>query len=369
MWERVVGQDRAVRVLRRAAAEPAHAFLLVGPPGSGLAEASRCFAAAVLCEQQGCGDCSVCDRALRGRHPDVNEVEPEGTQMRVEQAASIVEAAFRTPVETSRKVVVLREAERMNEQSQNKLLKTFEEPPSGTTFVLLTSAPEELLETVRSRCQRVDFGALAAATVREALESDGVEGELAALVARLSGGRMDRARFLAGDGREMREVFVAAPARIEGSGGAAAVVAGDLMEAVDGACAAQRRRHEREREELEAEVEQVGYPQQTARRLQRSLEERHRRLEQRATQDALADGLTVLESVYRDSLVGGDAALNRDRAPLSLAPEACLEAIDACSAARRKVQEGIVLNWALMLEHLCLHLPAPAEAAGLDPHG
>ena len=130
MWERIVGQERAVGLLQRAAERPVHAYLLVGPRGSGLEDAARCFAADVIAPA---GDPRVQDLVLRGMHPDVVEFEPEGNQILVAQAAAIIREAHRAPIEAERKVVAVLEADRLNEQASNKLLKTIEEPPARST--------------------------------------------------------------------------------------------------------------------------------------------------------------------------------------------------------------------------------------------
>src|SRR5437763_1742494 len=174
MWEQVVGQGQAVDRLRRAVDRPSHAYLLAGPRGSGVLEAARCFAAALVCPDGGCGACNACRRARSARHPDVIEVEPAGTFVVVDQVEEMMKEAFTSPFEAERKVIVLTEADRMNEPAANKLLKTLEEPPARTHFLLLSEAPDELLPTVRSRCQRIDFAALSDADVGAALVAAGV---------------------------------------------------------------------------------------------------------------------------------------------------------------------------------------------------
>ena len=107
-----------------------HAYLLVGPRGSGVEEAARCFAAAVVAPD---GNDRAWDLALRGVHPDIVEIDPPATQIRVEDAQQIIDEASRSPIEGERKVVVLFDAERLrlNEAAANKLLKTLEEPPAA----------------------------------------------------------------------------------------------------------------------------------------------------------------------------------------------------------------------------------------------
>ena len=151
-WERVIGQDRAVELLQRAAERPVHAYLLVGPRGSGVEDAARCFAAALVAPD---GDARTWDLVTRGMHPDVVEFEPEGGTYRIKDDVRdrIIPEASRSPVESERKVVVLFEADRLKgtrNDSANTLLKTLEEPPPRTVMILVTAFPDELLETVRS---------------------------------------------------------------------------------------------------------------------------------------------------------------------------------------------------------------------------
>src|SRR5213080_4438994 len=194
MWDGVIGQEQALSRLRRAVERPSHAYLLAGPRGSGVLEAARCFAAALVCPDGGCGSCNACGRARSARHPDVIEVEPAGTFVVVDQVEEMMKEAFTSPFEAERKVIIVTEADRMNEPAANKLLKTLEEPPARTHFLLLSEAPDELLPTVRSRCQRIDFAALSDADVVAALVAAGVEPQAAAAAARRGAGRRDRGR-------------------------------------------------------------------------------------------------------------------------------------------------------------------------------
>src|SRR3974390_2574465 len=185
----VVGQDRALDALRRAAERPGHAYLLAGPRGSGVDDAARVFAAMLI----GADDERGRHLVARGVHPDVVEFEPAGASYRVKEDVRerILPEAARAPIEGERKVLVLFEAEgpRGNQnESANALLKTLEEPPDRTVVILVTSAPDDLLPTIRSRCQRVDFVALSDDAVRDALVREGVAAGLAATLAALAGG-------------------------------------------------------------------------------------------------------------------------------------------------------------------------------------
>jgi DNA polymerase-3 subunit delta' len=363
-WARVVGQDRAVAQLRRAAERPVHAYLLVGPRGSGIEEAARCFAASVVAPD---GNERAWDLVTRGVHPDVVEVDPPATQIRVEDAQTIVDEVSRSPIEGERKVILLFDAERLrlNEAAANKLLKTLEEPPPRAMIVLVTSGADQLLPTIRSRCQRVDFAFLNADAIATALRAGGVAPDRAELLARLSGGRLDRARALDGRIGPVRDAFVAVAGAVDGTGGAVArqaeLVQAALQEALTELEAAQAA----EAEQLAEELEAAGYPERTRRAQLRRLEERHKRAHRRARTDALLEGITALETVYRDAMAGpGTEPLNLDREPVVLSPRAAAAALDACRDARQAIAE-FNPNETLLVERLFLRLPPAGEGADL----
>src|SRR5206468_12435320 len=120
-----------------------------------------------------------------------------------------------------------------------------------------------------------------------------------------------------------------------------------------------------EAEQLAAELEAAGYPERTRRAQLRRLEERHKRAHRRARTDALLEGITALETVYRDAMAGpGAEPLNTDLDVLVLAPRAAAAALDACRVARQAIAE-FNPNESLLVERLLLHLPP----AGDDPNG
>ena len=354
MWERVVGQERAVGLLQRAAERPVHAYLLVGPRGSGLEDAARCFAAEVVAPDD---DQRVQDLVMRGMHPDVVEFEPEGNQILVAQAEAVIREAHRAPIEAEHKVVALFEADRLNEQASNKLLKTIEEPPARSTIMLVTSSPDELLETVRSRCQRIDLAPLPEAALRDALVHERADPESADLAARLAGGRLDRGRAMLGVLGDVRRAFVTVAAQLDGTGGSAMRGVDQVTEALQVAVAHLDAQHATEVDELSAELERAGYPERSRTALLKRQAERHRRQHRRARTDLLLEGITALESVYRDVLAGpGAPRLNTDQPVLELTPRSCMEAIDACRKAREAFEFNP--NESLLLERLLLYLPA-----------
>ena len=350
----VVGQERAVEALRHAAARPGHAYLLVGPRGSGIEDAAREFAALLI----GVGD-DERGRGLvmRSVHPDVVEFEPSGAFYLVEKDVRdrILPEAARAPIEGERKVLLLFEAERLRgnrNESANALLKTLEEPPERTVVVLITGAPDDLLPTIRSRCQRIDFDPVADAGVQAVLEREGIAPADAAGLASLAGGQLARARALGGRLAALRLAFAAAPARLDGYGATALAIAQELDAVVSEAAAAVEQQHADELAAFDAEMERLGYEEREAYRMRRRIDDRHKRETRRTRIDLLIEGVTAIESVYRDALAAPAPPLNADRPALRVPARGAAAALDACHEAREAFlinEKGVVRLVALLL--------------------
>lgn len=136
-----------------------HAYLIVGDPRGNGAQLAESILRMLFCGQSNppCGGCNNCRRVTGRIHPDVIWIEPikKSRGILVEQIEGVIRNIFETTFEGGWKAVVLVSAERMNNEAANKLLKTLEEPPPQSIFLLLTDQPEALLPTVVSRCQRV----------------------------------------------------------------------------------------------------------------------------------------------------------------------------------------------------------------------
>jgi DNA polymerase-3 subunit delta' len=357
-WRAIVGQERAVELLGRGAERPGHAYLIAGPRGAGASVVARAFAAALVAPE---GDDRAVDLVERRLHPDVLEFEPERTVITVDQAREeIVPEAWRAPIEAERKVVMLLEAERLQPEAANALLKTLEEPPERTVVLVVSEAPDELPDTVRSRCQRVDLSPLGEPTIERALRAAGAGPEEATLAARLAGGQLGRAHDLLGDLRPLRDAFVDAATRIDGTGASAARAAAEMLDAIHAAIATVKAHHAEELATFDDETERAGYPARDVRRLRRRLEERQPARERLARRKALGEGIAALETLYRDALAGTRAPLrNLDHEPLDADVRSCVRALDACRAARDALEFNP--NESLLLERLALNLPAAAR--------
>jgi DNA polymerase III subunit delta' len=196
LWDRVVGHEAAKLSLRRAVEQGNvnHAYLFTGPQAVGKFMVARAFAAAVLCENGGCGECNTCRRVLAGSHPDVQVVRPAGKNIPVETIREIRMDAFKRPVEASRKIYIFKDVDRMWDEGASTMLKVLEEPPGSVVFILVTDNRAAVLPTIRSRCQEIRFANIPIAELSDYLvEIKGADAEKADLIARLSGGVLGRA--------------------------------------------------------------------------------------------------------------------------------------------------------------------------------
>jgi len=365
----IPGQEAAVRFLTQALPRPHHAYLLAGPEGGGKQQVARAFAAALLCEQGGCGECRACALALADRHPNMFVVEPEGRDIHVETVRQEVwHPAFRTAPEPGRKVFVIREADRLNPAAADVLLKVLEEPPADAVLLLLSARPDELPETVISRCHVVSFLPLAEAYVGQALVDEGVEPETAALAARLAGGNLGRARRIATgrDGLSFRDAAREALARVA-EGPAGALAAADVI------LAAADTYKDRMKEDLADELapfrDSRGRTEDAFRGVVRRLEERHKRRLRRAERDYVDWVLLSASTLLRDRLVqaaGGDASLmvNLDLDPSqepglgTLSAPGAGRALGRIEETRAAVADDTNLNLRLVMEEAFLALAA-----------
>jgi DNA polymerase-3 subunit delta' len=158
--------DRLQRSLRNG--RLAHAYLLIGPRGSGKEAVARTLAQALNCEQQehdACGRCDSCQRIAKGIHPDIHLLKPESKSRRIkiEQIREFENIVRLRPNMARIKVGIVLEADCLQEQAANAFLKTLEEPPARTVILLLTAEPQRLLPTILSRCLRLTLGRTAAA--------------------------------------------------------------------------------------------------------------------------------------------------------------------------------------------------------------
>jgi DNA polymerase III subunit delta' len=237
VWQGLQGQERVVGQLRLAIerGRVPHAYLFAGPPGAPMYDAALALAMALSCQTargEGCTTCDACAKIASGIHPDVVTLAREGAAQIVPIESvrnQVISRMGLSPHEGEVRVFIVEEATSMAPPAANALLKTLEEPPARTLFVLCTTAPEQLLPTIRSRCQRVRFasgGAVPAdAEAARAERVAALGSELAAdrhdpaLAGRIAEGKGDAAPVLvaAAQALHARAHAAAAGADLEGA--------------------------------------------------------------------------------------------------------------------------------------------------------
>ncbi|MBI5088518.1 MAG: hypothetical protein HZB15_06560 [Actinobacteria bacterium] len=343
VWDGVVGQRRAIERLRASAVEPVHAYLFVGPPGSTKDAAARSFAALLLAGRDDPDD-RAARLALAGEHPDVREIRRVGAAISAEQIDDIVRTAALAPVEGSRKVLILDEFHLLDARGAARLLKTLEEPPASTVFIVLADQVDAELVTIASRCVRIEFAPIAEGAIRDALLAEGHDLETSTAAAASAAGNLDRARVLVSDTglAARREAFASIPGRLDGTGFTVVNLVAEITGLADQAAASLEPVHAAEVSALEARVAAAGERGSG----RKTLEDRHKREVRRYRTDELRSGLAVMAGAYRDALARGDAPR----------PDAAARAVsrihDALEALERNPNET------LLLQSLLLDLPS-----------
>jgi DNA polymerase III subunit delta' len=351
-------QPRARATLAAALASPGHAYIFRGPRGAGKAAAARAFAAELLVE--GAPDPDDARRRVLldpSPHPDLVWLRPPGAQHLVEDVReSVIRASSLSPAEGDRRVFVIEQAEDLRDESQNALLKTLEEPAPFAHLILVCSEPEQLAETILSRCAPVEFAPLTADAVIETLGP----GDEAAAAARLSGGDLELALLLASERggalRAAAEAAARSPRTEEDTPEPWRKLLEAAGEAGEEAGAAEERRLT-EQAETAAKRGRKG-------KLTREATEQVRRTERRARTQTLDLGLALCCAWYRDlaAVASGadDLVLNADRRePLAedaagLDPERARRAVEWVLDTRRRLRVNV--SEELALEALWLRL-------------
>jgi DNA polymerase III subunit delta' len=365
VFDELAGQEAVVAQLRSAiAGGMTHAWLFTGPPGSGRSVAARAFAAALLCENGGCGVCPSCRQVRAGTHADLLLVRPEGLSYGVKQTRDLVLRAAGAPSGGRWRVVLFEDADRCTEQAANALLKAIEEPAPRTVWLLCTPSAEDLVTTIRSRCRVMTLRVPPSSAVASVLaDRDGIDPERALAAARAAQGHIGRARRLATDpsAAARRAAVLKVPLQATALGPALAAAASLVKTAEDEAKSVTEQLDEPERAALRQAFGEGSTGKGVAKAMRgmagalKDLEDRQKSRATRVKRDTLDGALLDLVAFYRDVLMmqlGADVELaNADRFPdlqrlaAGSSPEATLRRIRAVMRCR----ERLTLNVAPLL--------------------
>jgi len=350
--EGLIGQGQAVRMLAASLGqgEPSHAYLFHGPRGAGKFAAAMKFAAALCCEDGGCGECLSCQKAVRGVHPDIDVTTAVGAFIMVDQIREINRNLNLRPHESRARVFIIRGAGKFNAESANAFLKSLEEPPPFVYFLLVADSLGQILPTIISRCQPVRFGPVPAVDIEAyLLKHFQVSPVVAQAYARASCGDLELAKALCAnpDLAERRQRYLQLGENLSRGvwDGGASQMAAEIM-----AAAAQAGEVS---ENEEDDIVPEGF---LAAPKKRREQDAHRRAGQ-AQKRELGLALDFLETWFRDMLAvaagAGDTVLNKDF-ELELENQALPSrldnyrlALETIEAARLKLSYNVDLELAL----------------------
>jgi len=365
----LVGQEAVVDQLRRAvtaASDPqaglsgmTHAWLFTGPPGSGRSVAARDFAAALLCDRQGCGECPACRQVAVGSHADLLLVRPDGLSYGVRQTRDLVLKAATAPVSGRWRVVLFEDADRATEQAANALLKAIEEPAPRTVWLLCAPYADDLPTTIRSRCRLVNLRTPPTAAVADVLKREGISAEQALAAAQAAQGHIGRARRLATDPQaaQRRAEVLALPFQVGKLGEALAAADALVKAARADAEAVTGELDEPERDAMRRAFGEGSTGKGVATAVRgaagalKDLESRQKSRATRVQRDSLDRALLDLAGFYRDVLAvqfGADvelanAAHHADLSQLAAAsrPEVTVRRIEAIMKCRQRLAGAV----------------------------
>jgi DNA polymerase-3 subunit delta' len=373
IWSELLGQPEAVGQLRQAVAKREeglqHAWLLTGPPGSGRSNAALAFAAALLCDEFGCGQCKSCRMVSSGSHPDVSVLATEKVIISIEEIRSLVAASHFGGSVGKYQIMIIEDADRMSERSSNVLLKALEEPPAGTIWLLCAPSEADMLPTIRSRVRRVALKQPSTQTVAELLVArDGIESRLAMQVAAEAQGHIGMALRLAtsSDARARRKETLVAALQIDSIPKAMATAERWLELAKKDADALTLERDGEERASLLATlgIPEGGTIPQALRADIKALEEAQKRRATRSIRDGIDRILVDLMSLYRDvltiqlesnsELVNQDLKPNLDEVAASSSSAQTIAKLEQMAEARVRI--GANVRDLMVLESLAIAL-------------
>jgi len=353
VFSSLIGQDAAVVAMRHYVQNPVHAYLFSGPVGSGLSDVATMFAAALQCENHGCGTCEECRLALEGKDPDIHVAQRAGVSWRIEELREAERISRRRPLGRGYQIVIIEDVELTTTgtaPSAAALLKSLEEPPTRTIFLLTAeSLPEELV-TIESRCVEVRLQGLNEETLTDMLVKEGASLDAARTAAAGANGNLRRARVLVKDAglTERIETWRHVPDQLDGTPAACARVVKLITSALDEAIAPLVALQE---DELERRIQTAKDMGQRSVSNRKDIEAQFKREQRRFRIDEVRFGLTALTAVYRDRLAKN---LEGTDAQSQYRVGACLRAMEAVLLANRRLSSN--LDETLLLSDLMLSL-------------
>ena len=379
VWQELLGQPEAIEQLSRVVLDKdsgfQHSWLFTGPAGSGRSTLARAFAAALQCEENGCGVCTSCKLIAADAHPDVRMLVTDKVIISIEEVRQLVQFAALGSTLGEYRIVIIEDADRMTERTSNVLLKALEEPQPKTVWILCAPSAADMLPTIRSRTRNVVLRLPSIEEVAQLLiQRDGVKEELALASARQAQQHVGMARRLAmsADARKRRMETLRELVGIKNLSGAMATAERLLTFAKKDAESSSEEKNQQERTKLLAAygIEDEKIP-PNLRSEFRQLEENQKRRNTRALRDGIDRIFTDMESLFRDILslqLGANSPLiNQELAEeikhraSATSAENSIRVLEAISTARSRLEANV--RDLVVLESLCTKLIVRSSVA------
>lgn len=360
LFKSLVSQEDAISALERALAaskaqtlgqEMTQSWLFTGPPGSGRSNMAKAFAASLLCENAGCGNCETCISALEGVHQDIELIDTKGLSIKIDEIREVVSRSAWGASTSKWRVIVIEDCDRMTEGAGNALLKALEEPGSSTVWLLCAPTLHDVLPTVRSRCRHIQLKTPTKKGITEFLISSlGANSREAEFAANLSQGHIGKARWHLTDERfkstrkNIFTIFLSV-----NSESRALKAAQELIRSAE--------------ENAEARLSNLPKPKDNpalGARAQKELEKEEKARTTRAIRDELDGYLLDFTTFLRDCLTKESSWINEDLAEeitkfqLKFNQESTMELLSTINESRRLLTTNA--SQVLVLESLFLRL-------------
>lgn len=174
MFENIVGNNKVKTILSNIS-NPSHAYIFLGPDGIGKSLFAKEFAYKWLCTSTNrpCGECKACIQFKSSNNMEFSIIEPEEGSIKVEQIRNFIKNVYEKPVESNKKIYIINDADKMTDSAQNALLKVLEEPPLYVMIILVGSNEQAFLNTIKSRCVKINFQELSLKELKQYFENNG----------------------------------------------------------------------------------------------------------------------------------------------------------------------------------------------------
>jgi DNA polymerase-3 subunit delta' len=380
VWDELLGQPEAIEQLQKAVAQKQsglhHAWLFTGPAGSGRSLLARAFAAALQCDQDGCGKCQQCTLAIADAHPDINLLATEKVQISIDEVRQLVSRSSTSSSVGEYRIAIIEDADRMTERTSNVLLKALEEPEVNTIWMLCAPSVADLLPTIRSRTRNVVLRLPSIDEVATLLvQRDGVPQDLALTSARQAQNHVGMARRLATsqEARARRSETMREIAGITNLSKSMVAAEHLLSVAKRDAQALSEERDSKERANLLRAygLSETDKLPPNLRAEFKALEENQKRRNTRALRDGIDRIFTDAESFFRDIMslqLAAGVELTNPELEAELIARAnsttslqTIEILDAVAQARMRLAANV--RDLLVLEALCTRFISRSEVA------